>query len=657
MSFDKNKPIITPKGKPALLVNGALYRYVVVIIVATIIMMTVATCNILILFLFIFYFRKHSKIDKKRDNWGRIKVYFECTRCQTAPRSMCYGFVNPLEAVSTLAYTNGSPITIIEDISYPSQHNQYSNCIVGDVVVFNMMARQQVLDNHAQGIPQAYETMVKSLCDPNYTSPEYVAHLGVKDFPTKESLSSAMSRARLKQYPPLPKDVESFTLPVGSRLRKCLSTSFYENNGAFYAETRDVRFVLYLEPILDVHKMFVLATDEFLLKLCNSERIYVDGTFKVLPKQFHDIGRGAQLLTIHAPLNKDKLIPLVYAIIPGKSQEMYVAFLRKIKDHIHNTFPDTTFKFQSVMCDFEKALRNAFRSECFNGIQGTVYGCFFHFAQAVFRKIQAVQVLRFLYYHDRIGPENVVFAFRSFVKMLLALAFVPVEFVEEVYDMLVKEYQESYPLLVNLPELTEFLRYFTTEWLQNKQEWNVYELDNYWTNNALEGWHSALNKRLNAHPNLWTFIDKLKDLQYYNESLVHQVNAGAKVSSRRKSDIRIVERIQRLKELHVRISKEDVLVIENPIQYIQNVSANAVPDPTDESERRTTDVIPLALQNIVEGTAAMNSNNNVFNITVLRQILGTNNATKNENSDDEGTTGKEVSDDDESSLGETQHST
>ena len=119
MSFDKNKPIITPKGKPALLVNGALYRYVVVIIVATIIMMTVATCNILILFLFIFYFRKHSKIDKKRDNWGRIKVYFECTRCQTAPRSMCYGFVNPLEAVSTLAYTNGSPITIIEDISYP----------------------------------------------------------------------------------------------------------------------------------------------------------------------------------------------------------------------------------------------------------------------------------------------------------------------------------------------------------------------------------------------------------------------------------------------------------------------------------------------------------------------------------------------------------
>ena len=97
---------------------------------------------------------------------------------------------------------------------------------------------------------------------------------------------------------------------------------------------------------------------------------YADGTFDISPTYFK------QVYSIHIIIN-GTVLPLVYGLLPNKSQKTYVKFLSLLKDKVSQN-PT------SVNCDFEKAVMNAFQ----NIFKCEIHGCFFHLSQAWHKKIE-----------------------------------------------------------------------------------------------------------------------------------------------------------------------------------------------------------------------------------------------------------------------------
>ena len=119
-------------------------------------------------------------------------------------------------------------------------------------------------------------------------------------------------------------------------------------------------------------RITVLATQPNLLLLKRSPSWYVDATFRVTPQLFY------QLLVIYAEIPNHQggapwVFPCVYMLLTHKDTDIYLEgfiFLNSLLD----------FSPQTIMVDFEKALRNSL-SQVFPS--AVVDGCYFHFCQAV----------------------------------------------------------------------------------------------------------------------------------------------------------------------------------------------------------------------------------------------------------------------------------
>ena len=71
------------------------------------------------------------------------------------------------------------------------------------------------------------------------------------------------------------------------------------------------------------------ASPDKLADLATADRIYCDGTFYTCPAIFH------QIYTIHTQTN-GLLQPVVYALLPGKSQQLYTRFFSLLKAALTN---------------------------------------------------------------------------------------------------------------------------------------------------------------------------------------------------------------------------------------------------------------------------------------------------------------------------------
>jgi hypothetical protein len=71
----------------------------------------------------------------------------------------------------------------------------------------------------------------------------------------------------------------------------------------------------------------VFATDDNLQKLSSAPVLYGDGTFYACTGLFY------QLYTIHADV-EGQLFPLVFALLPNKTQRTYTRFFTLMKDTI-----------------------------------------------------------------------------------------------------------------------------------------------------------------------------------------------------------------------------------------------------------------------------------------------------------------------------------
>jgi len=76
----------------------------------------------------------------------------------------------------------------------------------------------------------------------------------------------------------------------------------------------------------------------------------------------------------------ERTLPLVYVLLPNKNQETYQTLFAAIKNLTRqNARPER------VITDFKIAAMNGFSQEYPNVQQS---GCFFHFSQNVYRRIQ-----------------------------------------------------------------------------------------------------------------------------------------------------------------------------------------------------------------------------------------------------------------------------
>ncbi len=105
------------------------------------------------------------------------------------------------------------------------------------------------------------------------------------------------------------------------------------------------------------------------------DTLNADGTFNICPRLFY------QILTIHA-FKHGKQFPLAYFLLPGESREVCNIAFALLHEAAQRHLPIQPTR---VMTDFEKAL---LQSISINFPTATVKGCFYHFAQAIWRKIQ-----------------------------------------------------------------------------------------------------------------------------------------------------------------------------------------------------------------------------------------------------------------------------
>jgi hypothetical protein len=143
------------------------------------------------------------------------------------------------------------------------------------------------------------------------------------------------------------------------------------------------------------------------------------------------------------------VVPLIFALLENKDEVTYTTLLEALKEL------EPTLKPVSVTVDFERAEHNAFEA-AFPGVQ--LRGCLFHFAQCIWRQIQAhAESLRM--YNDPENPDNSLN-----IRTLTALALVPHPYAGSAYKALI----DSSFWKDNADKLEDILDYFEKSWLGRK---------------------------------------------------------------------------------------------------------------------------------------------------------------------------------------------
>ena len=137
-----------------------------------------------------------------------------------------------------------------------------------------------------------------------------------------------------------------------------------------------------------------------------------------------------------------------------------------------------------------------------------VRGCFFHFAKAVYRKIQELGLTN-SYKNNR--------QVRFYVELISILPLVPYTHLRDALTVC-----NSFKPINDerISRFEEYLMYtwFSEESLFKHSFWSHWENCGPRTNNNLEGFHSKLNRLLKkAHPNFFHIVSVIQSVQHENE--------------------------------------------------------------------------------------------------------------------------------------------
>ncbi|CAG0893219.1 unnamed protein product [Darwinula stevensoni] len=242
------------------------------------------------------------------------------------------------------------------------------------------------------------ETSVDSVTPTRMIITENVQNLddvASSQLPSMKNISRTIQRKREKNSnnPDLPQSHIGFEIP-----------------DAFKVTSKGTKFLLFDSGKNDSNRILIFCAERNLDLLQDSQHIFMDGTFKVVPAIFF------QLFTIHALVFSATVVPLVYVLMHSKTENDYVRVMEKLNELRPNLNPAT------VLSDFEKASINTTK-KVFPEV--TQSGCLFLLCQSLYRKVQG-EGLQAAYGTD---PQLSIH-----LQMLPALAFVPSDEVADAFQ-------------------------------------------------------------------------------------------------------------------------------------------------------------------------------------------------------------------------------
>ena len=326
----------------------------------------------------------------------------------------------------------------------------------------------------------------------------------VPSLPTFYSIHSSLYRGRAKTQPTLPKTRDEVNL-----------------TGSWTNTSTGERFLLADEG--DMNKILIFATVDNLIDLSTADTWYMDGTFYSSPAYF------AQVYSIHALLN-GHMTPLVYALLPNKSQDTYERFLTLLQDRAFEK--NVPLNPETIMMDYEMAAWRA-SEKVFNV---SVKGCFFHYTQCVWRKVQSVSLVNEFRDNDDI---------KRLVRRAAALPLVPVNKVEDAWFETLEECEED------SQNVLKFKDYITERWVEHYEleSWNHFDTEGPRTTNHVEGWHHKINNALtHPDPNIYTIVSVFQNEQALNEAKHMQYSNGGKQAPRKRVYRELDNNLTKLKE-------------------------------------------------------------------------------------------------------------
>lgn len=308
--------------------------------------------------------------------------------------------------------------------------------------------------------------------------------------PTFQSVRSTLYNQRRKTLPPFPRRIQEVML-----------------EGSWAESARGQPFLLADDGT--EQKILVFSTDQNLEILSASEHVFLDGTFKVAPPFFK------QMYTLHVHY-LGQMIPVVFALLPCKTQEVYIRLFGIISRLCHDR--RLPFHPRQIQTDFEMAAICAIR---ISFPLADIRGCFFHYTQAIWRKVQTLGLAGAY----RESPEV-----KTFVRRLAVLPLVPLQELDNVW----MDVHGMAP--AEVPGVSELCDYMVSTWVDDTNSMFQRELWNHFqtlleagirTNNHVEAFHSAFNRNFHtAHPNVYTFVTVLKKRQDETETIITSLDAG-----------------------------------------------------------------------------------------------------------------------------------
>ncbi|CAN7984762.1 unnamed protein product, partial [Ixodes hexagonus] len=258
--------------------------------------------------------------------------------------------------------------------------------------------------------------------------------------------------------------------------------------------------------------------------LCQSDTLLMDGNFTMAPRLF------LQLYILHVPLG-ETAVPVVYAFMENKAQDSYEELPNAVVAAAEAT-TETSPNPGLVITVFETAAMSSARAVF--GEDVTTRGCYFHFRQSTWRKIQELSLVSLYKESD---------VFRLFFGIMNGLAFLPLDDIARGIEFL----RTTAP-----PEAEDLLDYFDITYVTGTfrrvltrngtvrlrrcapkfppRIWNMHVATmtgDHRTNNLAEAWDRKFSSMVgHCHPTIWRAIDALQSQQASVATVMTQEMAG-----------------------------------------------------------------------------------------------------------------------------------
>jgi len=245
-----------------------------------------------------------------------------------------------------------------------------------------------------------------------------------------------------------------------------------------------------------IQKYVVFGTKFSLRILAKAKRWYLDGTFKIVPRNYK------QMYIIIAKYDENNY-PCVYLLLTSRSEVLYSSAFSHIKNLLLGY--NFTLEGESAMLDYELAARNALKVIFPNLILKFDY---FHFSKCLWARAQKLKLC-----NETILNDTTLLI--AFLKMLIHIA---KEERNEYYEDINSFFSEKDKAF------KPFLDYFKSNWL-NSAFIDFKSLDkteiNERTNNACEGFNRVFNKHIGLkNAPLAMYVSKLKELELFCRSRI-----------------------------------------------------------------------------------------------------------------------------------------